>query len=229
MRQIVLLSGGLDSAYSWHRYANRDALPVFLLTGAVYSRRDFTKAMAQSRGEMETLDVSHILRNDGTEVPGRNALMILAVAARYAKAGDEIVVSFAEGDAMLDTSREFVRSMDDLLMYTSGVSVVNGCRGKTKSDMLRELPLSVVRNTRSCYGPDEIPCGACTACARLYLAAVYADREGWVTYQRPPLMFIRDRAKDMRPGVALQYALHYPRAAWQTARAIGMLKQRGDL
>lgn len=229
MRQIVLLSGGLDSAYSWHRYANRDAVPVFVNTGTAYCEHDFYKAKAQALGETNVLQLAHVMQNEAVEVPGRNALLILAVAARYAKAGDEIVVSFAEGDAMLDTSREFVRSMDDLLMYTSSVSVVNGCAGKTKADMLRELPISVLRNTRSCYGPDAKPCGACTACARLYLACVYAGREGWVTYQRPPLDLIRDRAREMTPGTALNYAMQYPRAAWQTARAIGMLKQRGDL
>lgn len=109
---------------------------------------------------------------DVTVVPGRNAVMLSAVAGMAAsQSGEEpatIITAVHSGDHYIyrDCRPEFITPMDEALQAACGVRIWTPFIDKSKADIASigteiDAPLSL---TWSCYKGEDIHCGVCGTC-----------------------------------------------------------------
>lgn len=174
MRQIILLSGGMDSMIA-RRVFYPHAIPVFVRTGSRYQHLDLSAAKRVSQ-KVKVLSMPTLRENPDGVVPHRNALL-LAYVANHMRA-EAIVVSSPRGELIWDQQPAFHRAMERVL---GDVEIVSPLRDMTKAQAVGLLCDAFGRNraerylaeTRSCYSATEQQCGECSACVKRYIALRY--------------------------------------------------------
>jgi len=112
----------------------------------------------------------------GPVIPNRN-LMLLAAATATAKAYNRVYLACPLDDLVPDCSPRFIRESSRVLSASLGkvVTVSNALAGETKASALRKaLKKGACRQlillSRSCYAAGQVPCGACSACFKRWVA-----------------------------------------------------------
>lgn len=170
---ILLFSGGLDSYIAWeflhrpktlyfdigHRYAGNEIEVV---------RKLIPDTIIDSRlnlADWEEADAN---------IPMRNAFFLM-LATHYDK---EIVLVVQKGEMDIpDRSPKFFREFGEWMSFLRGkmVLVSSPFFDMTKTQMVRWYLNHLYKRerlleTRSCYKPTDLPCGACSACFRRWVA-----------------------------------------------------------
>lgn len=189
MKTIVLLSGGVDSAFALAR--NDGPVEALTVDYGQRHRREIDAAAAiadhyKVRHVVVEVDprlfrssLTHIgdvpdgvaEQPDSTYVPARNTVLLSLAAARAESIGARWVVIGANADdasAYPDCRREYIEAFRDVLIRgtVEHVWVDAPLLGMTKQQILTEaekigVPLHL---TWSCYRGGEQPCGRCGAC-----------------------------------------------------------------
>lgn len=168
---LILLSGGLDSALCLHRYGAALAL------GFDYGQQhlielDYAEQLARKYGvPFERRKLDAIAKTDDIVFAGRNAVM-LAVAASIAQERglEQIIIGCNASDAerFPDCRREFLEAMNSAFTAAYDVSVWAPFLMMPKAMIVREAREVGLPPTWTCYTPkDGQPCGECYACQSL--------------------------------------------------------------
>ena len=181
---ILLYSGGLDSFIAWE-YLKRPKTIYFDL-GHRYAKFEKSAIMRTIPGTL--IDNSlHLGRweKEDADIPMRNAFMIM-LASMYDK---EIVLVVQKGEMSIpDRSQMFFDSFAQWLNWMKGESghyLTSPFFDMTKTQMVewyveQGFSIETLLKTRSCFSTNLLPCGACGACFRRWVALTNNDiHEGY--------------------------------------------------
>lgn len=179
--EIVLLSGGLDSAVVLWSIKDRKPECLSFDYGQRHIREiDSAKEIAKEAGchhlviKLPPLSGSSLtgdkpLTTDAhdTVVPNRNMIMF-SVAANYVGQGGHIYFGGHADDHAVypDCRPEFLRAMSFALGLSCGVTLHSPLQSTTRQEiasLAKELGVPVEK-TWSCYAGGESPCNECSAC-----------------------------------------------------------------
>lgn len=192
MKEILLMSSGMDSFMTWRLLKRPDAL--YCAIGHAYEERERTE-LARLRVSCERAGLPLALttttrvflgdreRSDG-HVPLRN-LFFAACAAIQNEKVDTIYLGALRGESSQDKSGRFFRRASVLLsqLCHRRIRVVAPFRHLTKTQLVQkyletyrfEQDIQLLLQTYSCYNSDRVPdgykgCGECMACFRRWVA-----------------------------------------------------------
>lgn len=169
---LILLSGGLDSALCLARYGAAQTI------GFDYGQRhiielDYAERIALHYGVRFSrikLPLIHLI--DDVVFAGRN-LVMLSVALSYAKSNDidTILIGCNLTDArrFADCRPEFIEAMNVVSRNSYGVRIAAPLLTTTKPQVIRDAKLLGIPETWTCYNPtkDGKQCCNCYACKEL--------------------------------------------------------------
>ncbi len=175
----TLVSGGLDSFILW-RFTR--STPVYVKWGAPYEEAELhalTRLSHVTPGFSPVIidgpRVGHLAAPDG-HVPHRNLLLLSTVAAHGYRG---LYLAAVAGETSRDKTTDYMRLLENLLTYSecTPVFVKMPFHAHSKSNIVKfylsaELDPYHLQLTTSCYRaqPEQLPCGACIACLRRYVA-----------------------------------------------------------
>lgn len=193
MRNIVLLSGGLDSATLLYTLYNKAPLDQTIAVFFNYGQKAAEKERAAAKAVTESVKAQFIERNaedlfagsrsslldrtksvcKDTEVEFRNGTLIAAAItlARIVFGNEECCLYY--GAAMMrepfpDCTEEFVKAYNQMAQIATGgkVHIKAPLIRKGKDEIMKDAKeLGVpIDKTWSCYEGRETPCGICPAC-----------------------------------------------------------------
>ena len=174
MRDLVLLSGGLDSALCLRRSISEGRSPVAL--GFHYGQDHAVELLSAekiARGlgvNFYTLEVAKLEKSDNLVFVGRNLLFIASAIPMAVSLGcDSIVIGANSDDSRLfpDCRVEFMQAVSKA-SEAYGVSVRCPLLNMTKKDIVGSYMAlgGDVNETWTCYSPNASggQCGVCHAC-----------------------------------------------------------------
>lgn len=170
MSSLVLLSGGIDSAYLLTIPDNYGCRCLFIDYGQPAAKKEWYAACRIAElwirpiiKRTVELDIGAMATFEGASiVPARNAVL-LSMAANIAKEGDSIWIGCAPQDtAYPDCSELFLSLFDAAIRRSSGVRVKWSDR--PRGERRAALTPAMRALTWSCYRGDEKPCGKCASC-----------------------------------------------------------------
>lgn len=177
--ELVLLSGGIDSAVMLYRARNPVALFVNYGQRAHAEELAAASALCAARGckllvSAVTLDVGTMNDEPGVTgarvVAGRNLILVSLGVNAAASVGASVVWLGAQaGDAAdyPDCRASFIAPLDRLNKAAYGVGVEAPLAMASRASLAAEARLRVPPGlTWSCYAPSapSVPCGACNSC-----------------------------------------------------------------
>lgn len=182
VKEILLLSSGIDSLIAWY-YLGKP--PCLHISG--HSRYSPTELLTIERLEIEHSEMKITIieemkwlrqfEEEDANIPARNALFCL-IASYY---GDKIYLVCQKGEQSIpDRSPKFAETTSDYLSrlhdITKEVNLV--FYNMTKQDMVHwflsnELPKDELLSSYSCFSNTGKRCGKCPACARTAIALDY--------------------------------------------------------
>lgn len=172
MTNLVLLSGGMDSALCLHRYGA--ALTVGFNYGQphVIELTYASRIAAKYKVEFIQRQLPMMPRVDDIVFVGRNAVMLSMAAAIAQERGlSSVVIGCNFSDAMRfpDCRPEFIRAMNNAFKHAYGVSVHAPLLTMTKGQIVRESREAGLPETWTCYAPtpNGERCGECYSCRGL--------------------------------------------------------------
>lgn len=176
---VVLFSGGLDSAVTAYKLRERNPTLLFIDTGC----RDIAPSYPAAKRCAAYLGLPLMLANakflirsvsdNELHIPRRN-MMFGMIAATY---GNHIYLGGIKGDNCIDKSPDMMSLMLCAINVSSSEKVKafdSILWGYDKTDLIEYLieeeaePLLTL--TRSCYSNSNSHCGNCTACIRRWAA-----------------------------------------------------------
>jgi 7-cyano-7-deazaguanine synthase len=227
---LLLASGGLDSYIMWVLLDQPDAL--YIRCGSEWGNKEEWSFIDLFPGGLHRTvsDLSVHARPDG-HIPFRN-LYFCAFAATEFPAYRRIYLGALRGETSRDKSGKFFRDLSRLLTYLEGPTTVEApFRSLTKTQLVRQFIrhrpdlIPDLRRTLSCYHPfqppqrtsispvpDMIPCGACMACFRRWVAMTNNGiRE---TYVANPAEWYLVAMSSRNAGLWLRSLLKTPLREW---------------
>lgn len=187
MKNIVLVSGGLDSAITMH-YVERAYLPggtVIPLHFILDTRyRSMEEAITKKLFSAAQVDLSFngltTISYESSYIPNRNAHLVLGAAGRFYSGEEGVVWLTVQKDEtdLVDRSPEFFANMNLLLSAMKyKVQVKSPWMNHDKTSMVKwaldnGMTAQDLRDTFSCYYPIEEykGCGNCAACFRRWVS-----------------------------------------------------------
>jgi 7-cyano-7-deazaguanine synthase len=168
---LILLSGGLDSALCLHRYG------ADLAIGFDYGQPhaielQYAERIAAKYGvPFERHVLPTMPRVNDVVFAGRNAVMLSAAAAiAQTRRLKHVIIgcNYSDAKRFLDCRPYFISFMHQALEYGYGVSVRAPLLKTTKQMIVAEAREVGLPSTWTCYSPNnEQPCGGCYACKSL--------------------------------------------------------------
>jgi 7-cyano-7-deazaguanine synthase len=168
-KQLILLSGGLDSTLCLARYG------ADLAVGFDYGQPHaveltYARRVAERYGvPYEQHSLPSMPRVNDVVFAGRNAVM-LAVGAAIAQArglgGVVIGCNFSDAQRFPDCRPEFIRSMDKAMSSAYSVRVFSPLLTTAKQQIVAEGRERGLPETWTCYAPTPAgqQCGECYSC-----------------------------------------------------------------
>lgn len=169
---IILLSGGMDSALCLARYGADMAI------GFDYGQPhrielEYSAKIAERFGvPFSVIGLPFMPLVDDVVFAGRNAVMLTAAAAiAQARGIGGVVIGCNMDDAARfpDCRQEFISAMDSALSGAYGVRVIAPLLNSTKAQIVAESREIGLPETWTCYSPtqDGRSCGSCYSCGAL--------------------------------------------------------------
>ena len=169
---LILLSGGLDSALCLHRYGA--ALAIGFDYGQPHRiELDYAKRIAKRfKVKFERHQLNPIPLVNDVVFAGRNAVMLSTAAAIAQSRGLSAVVigcNFSDAERFADCRPAFIRSMNEAFKEAYGVTVHAPLLTTSKAQIVQEAWGAGLPETWTCYSPTKLkrPCGRCYSCKSL--------------------------------------------------------------
>jgi 7-cyano-7-deazaguanine synthase len=171
---LILLSGGLDSALCLHKYGA--ALAVGFDYGQKHSiELSYAREIAAHYDvPFEMHDLAKMPLIDDIVFAGRNAVLIASgVAIAQARGLERVIIgcNYSDRDRFADCRTAFIQALSDAYEKAYGVSVFAPLLLATKREVVAEARIAGLPQTWTCYNPTDAfkPCGECYACKSLVL------------------------------------------------------------
>jgi len=170
---LLLFSGGLDSYIAWNYLGRPDT--IYFDIGHRYCAYELEKVkfFAPKTIINTSLRLAEHEKKDA-DIPMRNAFLLM-LSSYY---DSELVLVVQRGEMTIpDRSPKFFYEFQMWLSFLNNrpITITSPFFDMTKTQMVRwyiETGLSTedLLYTRSCYSTGELPCGACSACFRRWVA-----------------------------------------------------------
>lgn len=169
---LILLSGGLDSALCLARYGAAQAIGFEYGQPHAIELNYAAQIAAHYGVPFSVHSLPFMPRVDDVVFAGRNAVMLTAAAARAQAAGLDAVMigcNFSDAQRFPDCRPAFIKSMSDALHGAYGVRVSAPLLTMTKAQIVSEARERGVPETWTCYAPTAAGqrCGECYSCKGL--------------------------------------------------------------
>ena len=179
MSSVILLSGGMDSAYLARAFAVNAAFCLFVDYGQPSAEREAEAARSICSGTgipliertISGLSLGEMTDASGVTgpriVPARNALLCSLAANLATGKADEVLIGCTmDDDQYPDCGLWFLDRISDALHASCGVKVVAPLARRRKLDVLKDCRDAqlMLWDSWSCYGPGPMPCGTCNSC-----------------------------------------------------------------
>ena len=175
---ILLFSGGLDSWIAYHYLDKPKTLYCDL--GHRYAAHELE--MVERLIPNTIIDIRLNLADweeKDANIPLRNAFLIM-IASKYDR---DVVLVVQRGEMNIpDRSVHFFNQFGEWLsfLWQDKSTISTPFFHMTKTQMVewylsKGLPKDELLSTRSCYSPGDLPCGACAACFRRWVAFTNND------------------------------------------------------
>ena len=169
MSNLILLSGGIDSALCLFKYGAALAMHFDYGQRSKDQERECATSIARADGlPLQIVELPKLPRTP-TVVFGRNAVMLAIAAARAQELGLNAVIIGCNADDATefpDCRPDFIAGMDAAFSSAYGVRVVAPIIAMSKRDVLETAKVYPIPTTWTCYTPtvNGDPCGQCHAC-----------------------------------------------------------------
>jgi 7-cyano-7-deazaguanine synthase len=170
---LLLFSGGLDSYIAWNYLGRPDT--IYFDLGHRYCAHELerVKYLAPKTKIVTNINLAEHEKKDA-DIPMRNAFLLM-FASYY---DTELALIVQRGEMTIpDRSPKFFEDFGKWLSFLNNqpITIMSPFFDMTKTQMVKwyvETGLSKedLLYTRSCYSPGELPCGACSACFRRWVA-----------------------------------------------------------
>lgn len=172
MKEIVLISGGLDSTIL--AFQKKDAIRLFIDYGQDYKKEE-ERAIKEIFGEYEKIKVETAKRFENIFIPNRN-LTLASLAATYYNP-DVIYMAGLKDDYVVDKTPEAFKKMSEILseFCDKKIEVISPFWYMTKGEMVERYlrnggDPSILTKVYSCYKGIQGGCNDCPACFRRFAA-----------------------------------------------------------
>jgi 7-cyano-7-deazaguanine synthase len=171
-RNLILLSGGLDSALCLARYGAAQAVGFDYGQPHRVELTHAARIAAHYGVPFSVHQLPSMPRVDDVVFAGRNAVL-LAVASALAQASntENIVIgcNFSDAQRFPDCRPAFIKAMNDALRGAYGVRVSAPLLTMTKAQIVAEARERGIPETWTCYAPTPAGerCGECYSCKGL--------------------------------------------------------------
>lgn len=172
MKEIVLISGGLDSTIL--AFQKKDAIRLFIDYGQDYKKEE-ERAIKEIFGEYEKIKVETAKRFENIFIPNRN-LTLASLAATYYNP-DVIYMAGLKDDYVVDKTPEAFKKMSEILseFCDKKIEVISPFWYMTKGEMVERYlrnggDPSILTKVYSCYKGIQGGCNDCPACFRKFAA-----------------------------------------------------------
>jgi len=172
MRELVLVSGGLDSTIM--ALQKKDAIRLFVDYGQNYKAEE-ERAIKEIFGEYEKIKVDTATQFEDIFIPNRN-LTLASLAATYYNP-DVIYMAGLKDDYVVDKTPEAFKKMSIVISEFSKkkIDVISPYWDMTKGEVVEEYlkkggESEILRKTYSCYNGIRNGCNDCPACFRRFAA-----------------------------------------------------------
>lgn len=168
---LILLSGGLDSALCLHRYGAE--LAVGFDYGQPHAiELEYAERIAKKyEVPFERRSLLEMPKVDDIVFAGRNAVMLAAgVAIAQSRGLTDVIIgcNFSDHERFPDCRPTFIRAISNAFKEAYGVSVHAPLLTTTKAEIVREAKECGLPETWTCYTPKyRKPCGKCYSCKSL--------------------------------------------------------------
>jgi len=203
---ILLFSGGLDSYIAWEYLHKPETLYFDIGHRYCANEVEVVRKLIPDTIIDTRLDLADWEEPDAN-IPMRNAFFImLATHYKY-----DIVLVVQKGEMDIpDRCPKFFREIGEWVAFLRGdnktITVMSPFFHMTKTQMVTWYLKNVsgmgaaLYQTRSCYMPTELPCGACSACFRRWVA--FENNGLKENHENPILEYIKipEYVKKMRAG-----------------------------
>ena len=189
-KEVLCLSGGLDSTIAWHYLQYPEA--VYVKLNHRYQQKELTtiqnlKKYIESHSSLKLLlhivdgpDLSLFEYGETAYIPRRNLLLAL-IASYY---GNKIYIVGIKGDKVEDKSPEAFKTMSYAINFISKptdipVKIDSPFWNMTKTQIVKwfldtfneKYALGILKTSVSCYSQSTLgQCGRCPSCFRKWIA-----------------------------------------------------------
>ena len=168
---LILLSGGLDSALCLHRYGASLAVGFDYGQPHAIELEYASKIATKYKVPFEKYPIERISKTDDVVFAGRNAVMLATAASIAQSRGLTAVVigcNFSDATRFPDCRPEFIKAMNTAFQGAYGVAVHAPLLTTTKQMIVQQAKEFGLPETWTCYNPrNNQPCGECYSCKSL--------------------------------------------------------------
>lgn len=172
MSNLILLSGGLDSALCLARYGAELAVGFDYGQPHAVELEHAERIAAKANVPFRRVSVPEMPKTDEVVFAGRNAVLIAhAVAIAHAEGIGNVVIgcNFSDAQRFADCRPPFIRSLNLAMMEGYGVRVWAPLLTTSKAQVVAEARERGITDTWTCYSPtpEGKQCGECYSCRGL--------------------------------------------------------------
>lgn len=159
MKNILLISGGNDSMYIYHKYKNKKFTTIYIDYGQPYFDEERLRIPIKS----QIINIPSLTFAFNGFVPGRNLLFLIEIAKRYSEG--TIWMGSNKDDIFSDNNKEFLEKAIFVInkSFDTNLKIKLPLKNKTKKEIMDYIIKNKI-NTYSCYKGGKERCGKCKAC-----------------------------------------------------------------
>lgn len=168
---LILLSGGMDSALCLHRYGAALAIGFDYGQPHVIELEYAANIAKKYKVKFERHDLTYMPKVDDVVFAGRNAVLLSYAAGIAQSRGLSAAVigcNFSDATRFPDCRPAFIRSLNEAFKEAYGVTVHAPLLTTSKAQIVAEAKAAGLPETWTCYSPKKgKQCGKCYACKSL--------------------------------------------------------------
>ena len=167
MKNILLISGGYDSLYIYHKLNKKKKFEcIYFDYGQEYLENEI-KILNNLNINYSLVKINDLMTEENGFVLGRNLNFFLKLVDMYGKEPINVYVGSNKDDVFADNNRRFFSRLSYILnnSFLSNISIKLPLRKITKKEIVKYIKENNLQ-AYSCYEKDG-PCGKCKACKSL--------------------------------------------------------------
>lgn len=164
-KNILLISGGNDSLYLYHKYNVKKQFECFYFDYGQEYKENELDILKKQKIDYKIIKIDNLKKLDNGFFEGRNFLFILKLAEIFNNV--EIFIGSNKEDTFKDNNRKFFSRLVYCInnSFNKNIKIRLPLKKITKKEILDYIKKNKIE-TYSCYQKNG-PCGKCKACLSL--------------------------------------------------------------